>query len=174
MVQLIDDLLKLANVTRSEVVRQSVNLSRMAEAIILELREREPSRSVSFILDEEMVVDGDARLLKVMLENLLGNAWKYTGKNDTAEISFRADRTGGETVYCIRDDGVGFDMAYAGTLFGPFQRMHRADEFEGTGIGLATVQRIVSRHGGRIWAEAAVGRGAAFFFTLPGAGESGC
>ena len=113
-----------------------------------------------------MVGTGDVRLLRVVLENLLGNAWKFSGKQDQAHIEFGVKQEAGESVYFLRDDGVGFDMAYADKLFGTFQRLHSLREFEGTGVGLATVQRIIQRHGGRIWAEAAVGQGATFYFTL--------
>lgn len=166
MKELIDHLLDLSKVSRKAVVRQVVNLSAMAREIAAELQDTDPARSVTFRIDEGMEASGDAGLLRVALENLLGNSWKYTGGRKEALIEFSVDEVGGERVYCVRDNGVGFDMKYAGRLFGVFQRLHGADEFEGTGIGLATVQRIILCHGGRIWAEAAVGSGASFFFTL--------
>ena len=116
---------------------------------------------------------GDKRLLRVMLNNLLGNAWKFTSHREQAEISFGHERQNGESFYFVRDNGAGFDMTYADKLFGAFQRLHTAGEFEGTGIGLATVQRIINRHGGRVWAEGVVNEGAAFYFTLPNSRETG-
>lgn len=168
MSQLIDDLLKLSKVTRSELNRQQVNLSRMAQVTVLELKQAQPQRRVSVKIAEDVTANGDARLLRVLMDNLLANAWKYTGKRDESIIEFGTAEVAGETTYFIRDNGVGFDMAYADKLFAAFQRLHRSDEFEGTGVGLATVQRIINRHGGRIWAESAVGAGATFYFTLNG------
>lgn len=168
MSQLIDDLLKLSKVTRSELNRQQVNLSRMAQVTVLELKQTQPQRQVSVKIAEDVTANGDARLLRVLMENLLANAWKYTGKQESSIIEFGTAEVAGETTYFIRDNGVGFDMAYADKLFAAFQRLHRSDEFEGTGVGLATVQRIINRHGGRIWAESAVGAGATFYFTLNG------
>ncbi len=170
MSQLIDDLLKLSKVTRSELNRQQVNLSRMAQVTMLELRQSQPERRVTVKIAEDVSANGDARLLRVLMENLLANAWKYTGKQEESVIEFGVAEIAGKTTYFIRDNGVGFDMAYADKLFAAFQRLHRADEFEGTGVGLATVQRIINRHGGRIWAESAVGAGATFYFTLNGVG----
>lgn len=170
MAQLIDDLLKLSKVTSSELNRQQVNLSRIAQVIALELEQTQPQRRVSVNIAADVMANGDARLLRVLMENLLANAWKYTGKQEESIIEFGTAEVAGETTYFIRDNGVGFDMAYADKLFGAFQRLHRSDEFEGTGVGLATVQRIINRHGGRIWAESAVGAGATFYFTLDGGG----
>jgi len=168
MSQLIDDLLKLSKVTRSELNRQQVNLSRMAQVTVLELKQAQPQRQVSVKIAEDVTANGDARLLRVLMENLLANAWKYSGKQESSIIEFGTAEVAGEMTYFIRDNGVGFDMAYADKLFAAFQRLHRSDEFEGTGVGLATVQRIINRHGGRIWAESAVGAGATFYFTLNG------
>ncbi|MBI3977153.1 MAG: response regulator [Chloroflexi bacterium] len=166
MAQLIDDLLKLSRVSRWELRRETVDLSALARAIAAELRQAQPERRVDFAIAEGLTVVGDAHLLRIMLENLLGNAWKFTAEHGTARIELGTEQRDGERVYFVRDDGAGFEMAYAGKLFGAFQRLHAMTEFEGTGIGLATVQRIVHRHGGRIWAEAAVEQGATFFFTL--------
>lgn len=167
---LIDDLLKLARVTRTEPVPEDVDLTAVAQEIAESLRSLEPARRVQFDLKPGLRGHGDSRLLRVALENLLGNAWKFTSKRDDARIEFGA-RTGtqsdnGAPVYYVRDNGAGFDMQYANKLFGAFQRLHTAEEFPGTGIGLATVQRVVRKHGGRIWAEGEPDRGAAFFFTL--------
>lgn len=165
MGELIDALLALARVTRAEFRRAPVNLSQLADAVVKQLRASEPSRTVEFVNAEGVMADGDAALLRALLENLLGNAWKFTGKKEPAQIVFGVE---GRSVYYVRDNGAGFDMAYAEKLFAPFQRLHAQRDFSGTGIGLATVQRIVRRHGGRIWAEGAVGRGATFRFTLSG------
>jgi light-regulated signal transduction histidine kinase (bacteriophytochrome) len=167
MGQLIDDMLRLSRITRSELRRSDVDLGAQARELIAELRQRDPGRNVEVTIEPEMRVRADPELMRVMLDNLLGNAWKFTNRHQQAHIVFGRLQKDGETVYYVRDNGAGFDMAYAGKLFGAFQRLHGHDEFEGTGIGLATVQRIVHRHGGRVWAEAEVGRGAAFYFTLP-------
>jgi len=166
MGQLIDDLLDLSRVTRTDMHREAVDLSSIAQAIATELRESDSERDVEFVIEEGAVVTGDTPLLRAVMENLLGNAWKYTGKHQRAKIEFGITRNDGNLAYFVRDDGAGFDMAYAANLFGVFQRLHGSSEFEGTGIGLATVQRIIHRHGGRIWAEGAVEQGATFYFTL--------
>ncbi|KAF0217726.1 MAG: PAS/PAC sensor signal transduction histidine [Geobacteraceae bacterium] len=166
MSQLIDDLLNLSRVTRGELRRQTVNLSRMARDIAAEYGQVQPERRVTFKIADEIAAFGDPRLLRVVLDNLLGNAWKYTGKQEQATIEFGITEVNGNSVWFVRDDGVGFDMTYADKLFGTFQRLHRMDEFEGTGIGLATVKRIIHRHGGRVWAEGEVGKGATFYFAL--------
>ena len=166
MAQLIDDILILSRVTRSEFVRNKVDLSAIAEAIAAELRDKDPVRDVSFDIAPRVVADGDGRLLRIVLENLLGNAWKFTSKHPKATITFGVTETNGEPAYYVRDDGAGFDMAYADKLFQPFQRLHLTQDFEGTGIGLATVERIVRRHGGRAWAESTVEGGATTSFTL--------
>jgi signal transduction histidine kinase len=166
MGQLIDDMLRLSQLTRSEMSRTSVNMSSLAEAIATELQEGGPERQVEFLITPELVVNADARLMRIALENLLANAYKFTEKHPRARIELGVTRHESETVYFVRDDGAGFEMAYADKLFGAFQRLHTADEFPGTGVGLATVQRIIHRHGGRVWAEGAVGEGATFFFTL--------
>jgi light-regulated signal transduction histidine kinase (bacteriophytochrome) len=166
MGQLIDDLLKLSHVTRSTLKRESVDLSVMSRSIASEYRKNQPGREVEFIVQEGLSANGDVRLLKVVLENLLGNAWKFTGTKTTARIEFGQKVVEGNPAFYVRDNGVGFDMAYVGKLFTPFQRLHLAEEFPGTGIGLATVKRIINRHGGRVWAEAAPDKGATFYFTL--------
>ncbi|HJQ22745.1 MAG TPA: PAS domain S-box protein [Blastocatellia bacterium] len=166
MAQLIDDLLQLARVTRSEMRSETVSLSEVAHAVIADLRKRDAGRNVRVQIADGLVTHGDKRLLQVMLSNLLGNAWKFTARREQAEITFEQTRQAGEAVYFVRDNGAGFDMAYVNKLFGAFQRLHSGKEFEGTGIGLATVQRIVRRHGGRVWAEGQVNAGATFYFTL--------
>ena len=167
MAQLIDDMLALSQVTRGEFERAPVNLTRVAKTVGAELQRAAPDRQVDFVVADGLIGEGDARLMTIAFENLLGNAWKYTGGRERAHIEVGA-LDGEQRVFFIRDNGAGFDMAYADKLFGMFQRLHAKSEFEGTGIGLATVQRVIRRHGGRIWAEAAVGRGATFFFTLDG------
>ena len=166
MAHLIDDLLELSRLTRSELRREPVDLSALVRLIANDLQQSQPDRRVTFDIADALVANGDPQLLRVLLENLLGNAWKFTTKHPDACITFGALRHKNAEVYYVRDDGAGFDMAYAGKLFGAFQRLHGASEFEGTGIGLATVQRIIQRHGGRIWAEGAVEQGATFYFTL--------
>jgi light-regulated signal transduction histidine kinase (bacteriophytochrome) len=166
MGQLISDLLSLSQVVRADMQWQPVNLSALAQTVAEESQKTQPERQVEFVITAGLVVRGDARLLRVALDNLLGNAWKYTSKHPRARIEFGFMQVNGQPAYFVRDDGAGFDMAYAGKLFGAFQRLHRSDEFEGSGIGLATVQRIIHRHGGRIWAEGAVEQGATFYFTL--------
>jgi PAS domain S-box-containing protein len=166
MAQLIDDVLQLARVTRSEMRQEVIDLAELANDVITELREREPDRKVSFNCKDGLTNRGDKRLLRIVLTNLLGNSWKFTSQREEPEITFGSQKVGAENVYFVRDNGAGFDMAYVGKLFGAFQRLHTAGEFEGTGIGLATVQRVVLRHGGRVWAEGAVNQGATFYFTL--------
>jgi PAS domain S-box-containing protein len=167
MAELIDGMLSLSRITRSQMRRTAVDLSALAQAAALDLQKTAPARRVEFVIAPRLVVKADADLLRVVLENLLGNAWKFTSKRLQARIEVGAMQRDGETVYFVRDDGAGFDMAYARNLFGAFQRLHTAVEFEGTGIGLATVQRIIHRHGGQVWAEGEVDKGAAFYFTLP-------
>jgi len=166
MAQLIDDILQLARISRSEMRKQSVNLSKLAEEVIVALQKTEPTRKVTVNIEQDLVTCGDHRLLKIMLNNLLGNAWKFTSKREQAEIAFGQGHTDGETFYFVRDNGAGFDMTYADKLFGAFQRLHTTSEFEGTGIGLATVQRIISRHAGRVWPEGEIEKGATFYFTI--------
>jgi light-regulated signal transduction histidine kinase (bacteriophytochrome) len=167
MAQLIDDVLQLARVTRTEMRQEVVNLSEMAQAVVAEMGEGDQGRAAIINIEEGLSTYGDKRLLRIVLSNLLGNAWKFTSKRERAEISFGREQQNGEAVYFVRDNGAGFDMTYADKLFGAFQRLHSAVEFEGTGIGLATVQRIVHRHGGHVRAEGALDQGAALYFTLP-------
>lgn len=166
MGQLIEDLLTLSLVTRREMHRDDVDLSSVATRIAADLRRDDPERHVEFVIAAGVRAEGDAHLLESVLANLMGNAWKYTGKRPRARIEFGRQSENGTAAYFVRDDGAGFDMAYAGKLFGAFQRLHSQTEFDGTGIGLAIVQRVVHRHGGRVWAEATPERGATFYFTL--------
>ena len=166
MTQLIDDLLALAKVTRSELRDEEVDLSQLARAAITGLQRSQPDRRVEITIQDGVMSRGDARLLSVVFENLLGNSWKFTQKREGARISFTSELRDGQPVYVVRDNGAGFDAAFVNKLFGVFQRLHSTAEFEGTGIGLATVRRVVNRHHGRVWAEGAVERGASFFFTL--------
>jgi light-regulated signal transduction histidine kinase (bacteriophytochrome) len=166
MGRLIDGMLSLSRVTRAVLAREPVPLSAEARAIAAELKRSDPARQVEFVIAPGVIADGDGRLLRIVLENLLGNAWKFTAKTRDARIEFGTTRDGERPTYFVRDNGAGFDMKYAEKLFRAFQRLHSADEFPGTGIGLATVQRIIHRHGGRVWAEAEEQRGATFYFTL--------
>jgi signal transduction histidine kinase len=166
MGDLIDDMLKLSRVTRGEMRREPVDLTGMAQALAAELQTSAPDREVEFVIADGLTAQGDARLLRIVLDNLLGNAWKYTSKHPRARIEFGFAQNNGQSAYFVRDDGAGFDMAYADKLFGVFQRLHRQTEFSGTGVGLATVQRIMHRHGGRVWADAQVDKGATFYFTV--------
>jgi light-regulated signal transduction histidine kinase (bacteriophytochrome) len=167
MGQLIDDLLLLSRLNRGAMRRERVDLTALAGAVAAELRQREPGRRVAFAIEPGLAAVGDAALLRVALENLLGNAWKFTSKKPSAAIAVGRGDCEGDPAFFVRDDGAGFDMAHAAKLFGAFQRLHTEREFPGNGIGLATVQRVVRRHGGRVWAEGSPGRGATFHFTLP-------
>jgi light-regulated signal transduction histidine kinase (bacteriophytochrome) len=166
MARLIDDLLDLSHMTRSEMSNERVDLSALTRSFAKELKQSDPEREVEFVVEDGIVAEGDQWLLRVVLENLLRNAWKFTGNQPRARVEFGLTELEGTPTYFVRDNGVGFDMAYADKLFGAFQRLHGANEFPGTGIGLATVQRIIRRHGGSVWAEGAVGQGATFYFTL--------
>ncbi len=175
MGELIDDLLLLSRITRQEMNLRPVNLSDLATGVVAELQDDAGERAVEVRIAENLMVHGDGQLLRIALENLLGNAWKFTASQPAAHIEFGLLPTtnGAEQIFFVRDNGAGFDMRYADRLFSPFQRLHTVDEFPGTGIGLATVGRIIARHGGRIWAESAVDHGAAFYFTLgTAAGEA--
>ncbi len=168
MGQLIDDLLELARLTRSEMRRVPLDLSALARSVADELRQTQPERAVELLIAPDLRASADPTLLRVVLLNLLGNAWKFTGKQPRARIEVGTVVHDGQPVFFVRDDGAGFDMTYADKLFGPFQRLHGQREFEGTGVGLATVNRIIHRHGGRVWGESQPGQGATFYFTLPG------
>jgi light-regulated signal transduction histidine kinase (bacteriophytochrome) len=164
---LIDDLLTLSRVTRSDIQIESVNLSRLAHEICTDLQQRQPDRSIEFVIQPGLLTQGDERLLRVALENLLNNAAKFTSKHSHAKIELGTlTQNDDSLVYFVRDDGAGFDMRYTSKLFSPFQRLHAMQEFPGNGIGLATVQRVVRRHGGRVWAESKLEGGATFYFTL--------
>lgn len=174
MAQLIDGMLELSRMTRTEMSRETVNLSALAETIFADLYKSQPERRVEFIIEPDLFVHGDVQLLRAAIENLLSNAWKFTGHCGQGKIELGAlplsetkDSSQPGPTYFVKDNGAGFDMTYADKLFGVFQRLHRANEFPGTGIGLATVERIIHRHGGRIWAEARVDEGATFYFSLP-------
>ena len=166
MGQLIDDLLKLSRLTSAEISIKRVNLSAMASTIAGQLQKEQPERQVEFVIQPGLNANGDGQLLEIALTNLLGNAFKFTGKTPQAHIQFGQTQVESQRAFFVRDNGAGFEMAMAKKLFGAFQRMHKASDFPGTGVGLTTVQRIVHRHGGRIWAEAVVDQGATFYFTL--------
>lgn len=173
MGELIDDLLKLSRVGRTELNRSRVNLSGMARAIASELSKNDPDRNVKFDIQDEIIATADSQLMRIALENLIGNAWKFTSKVAAARIEFGAEPRDGRTVYFVRDNGAGFNMDHADKLFSPFQRLHNNSDFPGTGIGLATVYRAIDRHGGRIWADSVAGQGATFCFTIPAVQNGG-
>jgi light-regulated signal transduction histidine kinase (bacteriophytochrome) len=164
---LIDDMLELAALSHQELHREQVNLSACAENIIADLRRSNPDRRVRCVIAANLTACADQRLIAIALTNLLGNAWKYTQKTDRPRIEFGATSQNGQTAYFVRDNGAGFDMRFAERLFEPFRRLHSDKEYAGTGIGLATVDRVIRRHGGAIRAEASPGKGATFYFTLP-------
>jgi light-regulated signal transduction histidine kinase (bacteriophytochrome) len=166
MYRLINDLLKFSRLTRSELKVDKINLALLARKATADLQRENPDRKVEFMIADNVISNADPALMIIVLENLLGNAWKFTSKKDKALIEFGKEEKDGKTVYFVRDNGVGFNMAKVNRLFTPFQRLHSDVEFSGTGIGLATVQRIIHRHGGTIWAEAAPDAGATFYFTL--------
>jgi two-component system, NtrC family, sensor kinase len=172
MAELIEDMLQLSRIGRAELKRAPVDLTALARAVAAELRHQDPAREAQFLIEDGLRAEADRGLLRIVLENLLGNAWKFTGKTQAARIAVGARVPGsspgtGQRAFFVEDNGAGFDMAHAAKLFAPFQRLHSEAEFSGTGIGLATVQRAIDRHGGRVWAEGAAGRGATFYFTLP-------
>jgi light-regulated signal transduction histidine kinase (bacteriophytochrome) len=166
MAVLIDDLLNLSRVTRTAVQPKFINLSKMAEEIAEGLRENQPDRQAEFSITPDLMVEADPNLIHIVLENLLSNAWKFTSKREQTIVEFGQKAHVKERTFYVRDNGVGFNMEYADKLFGVFQRLHSMSEFPGTGVGLATVQRIISIHGGRIWAESTEGKGTTFYFTL--------
>jgi len=163
---MIDTLLSLSRMTSREIDRERVDLSRLARELADELRSQDPGRTTDFVLADRLVVEGDSTLMRLVLQNLMGNAWKFSAKVAQPRVEFGARDENGKTVYLVRDNGAGFDMRFADKMFGLFQRFHSSNEFPGTGVGLATVQRIVRKHGGRIWADSQPGQGATFFFTL--------
>jgi light-regulated signal transduction histidine kinase (bacteriophytochrome) len=163
---LIDDMLNLSRVTRSAMRREKLDLTAVARSIARELQETEPGRRVEFVIENDLSAVGDSQLVRAAMENLLRNSWKYTSAHPSARIEFGKSQRNGKFSFFVRDDGAGFDPRHADRLFGAFQRLHTATEFPGTGVGLATVQRIIHRHGGEIWAEGAVEKGATFYFTL--------
>jgi light-regulated signal transduction histidine kinase (bacteriophytochrome) len=163
---LIDDILKLSQITRSEMTCTPVNLSELAFSVAEELQSLEPQRKVEFVIAEDVTTKGDSKLLRVVLQNLFGNVWKFTGRKPQARIEFGLTEWDGNPAYYVSDNGAGFDMVYVNKLFTAYQRIHTEVEFTGTGIGLALVQRIIHRHGGRIRAEGGVDKGATFYFTL--------
>ncbi|MCL5105617.1 MAG: PAS domain S-box protein [Armatimonadetes bacterium] len=166
MARLIDDILDLSRASRADVHRQRVDLSATAREIVDYIQKSQPERTAQINIAENLTVDADPHLLRIALDNLLGNAWKFTGSQDIAAIELGRIELNGEKVYYVKDNGAGFDPKYADKLFSPFQRLHNESEFPGTGIGLALTQHIVRKHGGRIWAESAVDQGATFYFTL--------
>jgi light-regulated signal transduction histidine kinase (bacteriophytochrome) len=166
MSELIEGLLELSQVSRAPLEVAHVDLSQLAGNVVAELRRDQPDREVTVHIVDGLSAEGDARLLQVVLVNLIGNAWKFTSRTDAARIEVGC-KAGSEPIFFVRDNGAGFDATYSAKLFAPFQRLHSVSEFEGTGVGLSTVQRVIHRHGGRIWAEGAVGEGATFSFTLP-------
>ncbi|MGZ5567184.1 MAG: ATP-binding protein, partial [Limisphaerales bacterium] len=167
MGRLAEAMLKLCSVTRAPLSREKVNLSELARKIEADLRRGDPQRHIEFVIAPKIIANGDPALLGSLLQNLLDNAWKFTSKSSNSRIEFGATVDDGKTVYFVRDNGVGFDMRFAEKLFLPFQRLHQRADFPGTGLGLTTVQQIINRHGGRLWGEGEVGRGATFYFTLP-------
>jgi two-component system, sensor histidine kinase and response regulator len=172
MARLIDDLLTFSRLGRSDIDKTAVDMNALVRAVVEEHRRLEPNRLVTVTVDPLLPVRADGSMLRQVLANLIGNAWKFTRGRPEAVIEVGCRRAAGETTYFVKDNGAGFDMQYVGKLFGVFQRLHRPDEFEGTGVGLAIVQRIVLRHGGRVWAEAEVDRGATFSFALPDEGAA--
>jgi light-regulated signal transduction histidine kinase (bacteriophytochrome) len=167
MNELIDALLELSRISRSQLGRHKVDLSSVAQAVVEDLRRRDTTRRLGASIAPDLNVEADGRLMRILLDNLIGNAWKFTAKTELPLVEVGTERRDGEKVFFVRDNGAGFDMTYVDRLFTPFQRLHSERDYAGTGIGLATVRRIVERHGGRIWAESTPGNGATFYFTIP-------
>lgn len=167
MGELIDDMLKLSRVSRAEINQQTVDLSDLAHQILEELKEADPGKNMEIVITSKLHAECDPHLIKIALSNLLNNAWKYSSKTAQARIEFGMRQHNGKPAYFVQDNGAGFDMAYASKLFGAFQRLHSADDFPGSGVGLATVKRVINRHGGTVWADASPGKGATFYFTIP-------
>lgn len=168
MGKLIDDLLYLSRLARNQLQRETVDLSQIARQVVDELQQLDPTRQVDWVIAPNLVTVADPALMRAVLDNLLGNAWKFTGKQEQARVEFGGFDQEGEQIFFVKDNGAGFDMLYVDKLFNVFQRLHKVEEFDGTGIGLATVQRIIHRHGGRVWAQGAIGQGATFYFSLKG------
>ena len=166
MASLIDALLKLSRLTRTEMHTKPIDLTELSKKVASNLEQNEPQRQVTWRIHQDLSANGDPNMIYIVLENLLSNAWKFTSQREQAVIEVGNQNQDSSGVFYIRDNGVGFDMAYADKLFAAFQRLHSDTEFEGTGIGLATVQRIIRRHGGRVWAEGKLNEGATFYFTL--------
>ena len=166
MAQLIDDILRLSGITRADMIMDNINLTEVVQTIGTKIKKDELKRNVKFVISPGISAYGDEKLLSIMMENLLENAWKFTGKIPEAQIEFGVTERDGHKTYYLRDNGVGFDMSDAELMFVPFNRLRKSADFEGTGIGLALVRRIIERHGGRIWAESEVDKGATFYFTL--------
>lgn len=166
MSALIDGLLNLSRITRSEMRWEPVNLSEMALAVAAEIRGTEPERNAEFVIASDLQAKGDPQLIQLVLQNLFNNSWKFTSRREHARIELGRTKANGGSAFFVADNGAGFDPAYADRLFGAFQRLHAESEFPGTGVGLATVQRIVQRHGGQIWANSKIDHGATFYFTL--------
>lgn len=166
MAQLIDDLLNLSRVSRATIEAETINLSSLAHNVVRDLQQAHRERIVEIDITPDLVARGDQRLMRIVLENLINNAWKFTSKQEYPRIEFGIQAADHQRIYFVRDNGAGFDMNYANKLFGTFQRLHGSAEFPGIGIGLAIVQRIIQRHSGRIWAEGAIDKGATFYFTL--------
>lgn len=173
MSELIDDLLRLSRISRMDLEVARVSLSELAEAVVADLKRRDAGRDVTVAIERGLIVDADPKLLRIVLENLLGNAWKFTGKTGRASIEVRAAQREGVESIVVRDNGAGFDPHHVSRLFRPFHRLHAESDFPGTGVGLAIVHRIILRHGGCLWAESELGRGAAFFLYLPRQGRDG-
>ncbi|MFN0250876.1 MAG: sensor histidine kinase, partial [Kofleriaceae bacterium] len=167
MQAIIDGLLALARLTKKDILRERVDLGAIASTVVGSLAEGQPGRTIDVVIDAGMNAIGDPVLLRALYENLIGNAWKFTRHRERARIEIGVEQRDGERVFYVRDNGAGFDQSFVNKLFAPFQRLHAATEFEGSGIGLATAHKIVSRHGGRIWAEGTTGEGATLRFTLP-------
>lgn len=167
MDRLTEDLLRLSRITRAQLKREKLDLALIARQVVRELRQSDPDRNAVFAIADAIEVHADPVLMRVVLDNLLGNAWKYTGRRPQALISFGREERERQTAFCVRDNGAGFDMTYASKLFAPFQRLHSVREFPGSGVGLACVARVIHKHGGRLWADSKTGEGAAFYFTLP-------
>jgi signal transduction histidine kinase len=166
MAQLIDDLLMFSRSARSEIKSEMIDLTGLAKNVMKDICQRDPARKIRIYIEDGLEIQADPALMRMVLDNLLGNAWKYTGKTIDPEISFGQMVTKTKKIFYVRDNGAGFDMSKADKLFNPFQRFHSSADFQGTGVGLATVRRIIERHGGRVWAEAEPGKGATFYFLI--------